>query len=58
MTEIASFEEDIKLYQEQLDVVTVGLKDDPGNPELLALKADTCPEAQGAISAGPREVVA
>ncbi|KAI0138899.1 hypothetical protein F4776DRAFT_662600 [Hypoxylon sp. NC0597] len=40
MTDIASLEEDIKQYQEQLDVVNIGLKDDPGNAELLALKSE------------------
>ncbi|KAI1406136.1 hypothetical protein F4819DRAFT_287193 [Hypoxylon fuscum] len=40
MTDIVSLEEDIKQYQEQLDVVYSGLKDDPGNAELLALKSE------------------
>ncbi|KAI0386315.1 hypothetical protein F5Y04DRAFT_120166 [Hypomontagnella monticulosa] len=40
MADIASLEEDIKQYQEQLDVVNTGLKDDPGNAELLALKSE------------------
>ncbi|OTA91889.1 hypothetical protein M434DRAFT_32283 [Hypoxylon sp. CO27-5] len=40
MADIASLEEDIKQYQEQLDVVNIGLKDDPGNAELLALKSE------------------
>ncbi|KAI1100638.1 hypothetical protein F4804DRAFT_37725 [Jackrogersella minutella] len=40
MADIGSLEEDIKQYQEQLDVVNIGLKDDPGNAELLALKSE------------------
>ncbi|KAI1205523.1 uncharacterized protein F4807DRAFT_464610 [Annulohypoxylon truncatum] len=40
MADITSLEEDIKQYQEQLDVVNLGLKDDPGNAELLALKSE------------------
>ncbi|KAI1807860.1 hypothetical protein F4811DRAFT_419167 [Daldinia bambusicola] len=40
MADIASLEEDIKQYQEQLDVVNAGLKDDSGNAELLALKSE------------------
>ncbi|CAJ2505189.1 Uu.00g125830.m01.CDS01 [Anthostomella pinea] len=40
MSEIAGIEEDIKQYCEQLDVVHAGLKDDAGNAELLALKAE------------------
>ncbi|KAI1638246.1 hypothetical protein F4809DRAFT_639761 [Biscogniauxia mediterranea] len=40
MADIASIEEDIKQYQEQLDVVNAGLKDDAGNAELLALKSE------------------
>ncbi|KAI0898818.1 hypothetical protein F4806DRAFT_314952 [Annulohypoxylon nitens] len=40
MADINSLEEDIKQYQEQLDVVSIGLKDDPGNAELLALKSE------------------
>ncbi|RYP11537.1 hypothetical protein DL765_007726 [Monosporascus sp. GIB2] len=40
MSDITSIENDIKQYQEQLDVVNAGLKDDPGNAELLALKQE------------------
>ncbi|KAI2628546.1 hypothetical protein GGR54DRAFT_636264 [Hypoxylon sp. NC1633] len=40
MSDVTSLEEDIKQYQEQLDVVHAGLKDDPGNAELLALKSE------------------
>jgi len=40
MSDIASLEADIRSYQEQLDVVNSGLRDDPGNDELLALKAE------------------
>ncbi|KAI1373499.1 hypothetical protein F4677DRAFT_217443 [Hypoxylon crocopeplum] len=40
MADVASLEEDIKQYKEQLDVVNAGLKDDPGNAELLALKSE------------------
>ncbi|KAI0152667.1 hypothetical protein GGR57DRAFT_167913 [Xylariaceae sp. FL1272] len=40
MADIASIEEDIKQYQEQLDVVNAGLRDDAGNAELLALKSE------------------
>ncbi|KAI2468681.1 hypothetical protein F4781DRAFT_432205 [Annulohypoxylon bovei var. microspora] len=40
MADIGSLEEDIKQYQEQLDVVNIGLKDDSGNAELLALKSE------------------
>ncbi|KAI1078860.1 hypothetical protein F5B20DRAFT_581892 [Whalleya microplaca] len=40
MSEITNLEDDIKQYQEQLDVVHAGLKDDPGNGELLALKSE------------------
>ncbi|OTB00914.1 hypothetical protein M426DRAFT_64974 [Hypoxylon sp. CI-4A] len=40
MADIANIEEDIKQYREQLDVVYSGLKDDPGNAELLALKSE------------------
>ncbi|KAI5922481.1 hypothetical protein F4810DRAFT_711596 [Camillea tinctor] len=40
MADITSIEEDIKQYQEQLDVVNAGLKDDAGNAELLALKSE------------------
>ncbi|KAI0026112.1 hypothetical protein F4780DRAFT_785233 [Xylariomycetidae sp. FL0641] len=40
MSEIAGIEDDIKQYREQLDVVHSGLKEDPGNAELLALKAE------------------
>jgi survival-of-motor-neuron-related-splicing factor 30 len=40
MSDIASLEADIKQYQEQLDVVNGGLKDEPGNQELLALKSE------------------
>lgn len=40
MSDLASLEADIKQYQEQLDVVNGGLKDDPGNDELLALKSE------------------
>ncbi|KAF5502742.1 Splicing factor spf30 [Colletotrichum aenigma] len=38
--EIAALEADRKQYQEQLDVVHAGLKDDPGNPELESLQAE------------------
>ncbi|KAI1175622.1 hypothetical protein F4777DRAFT_318781 [Nemania sp. FL0916] len=40
MTDIASIEEDIKQFREQLDVVEAGLRDDPSNGELLALKSE------------------
>ncbi|KAI1777371.1 hypothetical protein F4818DRAFT_346252 [Hypoxylon cercidicola] len=40
MADITSLEEDIKQYQEQLDVVNAGLKDDSNNAELLALKSE------------------
>ncbi|KAI0466557.1 hypothetical protein F4859DRAFT_298717 [Xylaria cf. heliscus] len=40
MAEIASIEEDIKQFREQLDVVEAGLRDDPSNAELLALKSE------------------
>ncbi|KAI4859345.1 hypothetical protein F4820DRAFT_173540 [Hypoxylon rubiginosum] len=40
MADITSLQDDIKQYQEQLDVVNAGLKDDPGNAELLALKSE------------------
>ncbi|ORY62596.1 uncharacterized protein BCR38DRAFT_459059 [Pseudomassariella vexata] len=40
MSDIISLEEDIKQYREQLGVVNAGLKDDPGNAELLALKSE------------------
>ncbi|KAM0322291.1 hypothetical protein ACHAQA_009580 [Verticillium albo-atrum] len=39
-SQIASFEEDRKAYQEQLDVVLAGLKDDPENAELRNLQAE------------------
>ncbi|KAI0477341.1 hypothetical protein GGR56DRAFT_403564 [Xylariaceae sp. FL0804] len=40
MADIASIEEDIRQYREQLEFVSTGLKDDPGNAELLNLKAE------------------
>ncbi|KAI3317761.1 hypothetical protein HD806DRAFT_540949 [Xylariaceae sp. AK1471] len=40
MADITSIEEDIKQFREQLDVVDSGLRDDPGNAELLALKSE------------------
>ncbi|KAI8626427.1 hypothetical protein F5Y19DRAFT_222908 [Xylariaceae sp. FL1651] len=40
MADISSIEDDIKQYREQLDVVHAGLRDDPGNAELLALKSE------------------
>ncbi|KAI1813438.1 hypothetical protein GGS20DRAFT_476580 [Poronia punctata] len=40
MADITSIERDIKDFREQLDVVESGLKDDPGNAELLALKSE------------------
>ncbi|KAH9890188.1 hypothetical protein F4778DRAFT_375722 [Xylariomycetidae sp. FL2044] len=40
MADIANIEGDIKQYQEQLELVNAGLKDDPGNEELLALKSE------------------
>ncbi|KAI1265370.1 hypothetical protein F5Y18DRAFT_50465 [Xylariaceae sp. FL1019] len=40
MADISSIEDDIKQYQEQLDVVNAGLRDDAGNAELLALKSE------------------
>ncbi|KXJ89845.1 hypothetical protein Micbo1qcDRAFT_177039 [Microdochium bolleyi] len=40
MSDIASLEADIRQYQEQVDVVNAGLRDDPSNEELLALKAE------------------
>ncbi|KAI1326595.1 hypothetical protein F5Y16DRAFT_400292 [Xylariaceae sp. FL0255] len=40
MADIVSIEEDIKQYQEQVDVVNAGLRDDPSNAELLALKSE------------------
>ncbi|KAI0395273.1 hypothetical protein F5Y17DRAFT_209813 [Xylariaceae sp. FL0594] len=40
MADITSIEEDIKQFREQLDVVESGLKDDPRNSELLALKSE------------------
>ncbi|KAH7020884.1 uncharacterized protein B0I36DRAFT_353619 [Microdochium trichocladiopsis] len=40
MSDIASLEADVRQYQEQVDVVNGGLRDDPGNEELLALKAE------------------
>ncbi|KAI1504720.1 hypothetical protein F5X99DRAFT_347823 [Biscogniauxia marginata] len=40
MADIGTIEDDIKQYQEQLDVVNAGLKDDSGNAELLALKSE------------------
>ncbi|KAI2628166.1 hypothetical protein GGS21DRAFT_545709 [Xylaria nigripes] len=40
MTDINSIEEDIKQFREQLDVVEAGLRDDPNNAELLALKSE------------------
>ncbi|KAI0198141.1 hypothetical protein F4808DRAFT_436648 [Astrocystis sublimbata] len=40
MADITSIEEDIKQFREQLDVVEAGLRDDPGNAELLDLKSE------------------
>ncbi|KAI0425458.1 hypothetical protein F5Y09DRAFT_346702 [Xylaria sp. FL1042] len=40
MADIASIEEDVKQFREQLDVVEAGLRDDPSNAELLALKSE------------------
>ncbi|KAI1087300.1 hypothetical protein F5B19DRAFT_486828 [Rostrohypoxylon terebratum] len=40
MADINSLEEEIKQYQEQLDAVNIGLKDDPGNAGLLDLKSE------------------
>ncbi|KAI0515040.1 hypothetical protein F5B22DRAFT_199368 [Xylaria bambusicola] len=40
MADITSIEEDIKQFREQLDVVETGLRDDPSNAELLALKSE------------------
>ncbi|KAI1848876.1 hypothetical protein JX265_001206 [Neoarthrinium moseri] len=40
MADVASLEEDVNAYREQLDVVNLGLKEDPGNAELLALKSE------------------
>ncbi|TGJ86339.1 hypothetical protein E0Z10_g2409 [Xylaria hypoxylon] len=40
MADISSIEEDIKQFREQLDVVDAGLRDDPSNAELLALKSE------------------
>ncbi|KAI0174576.1 hypothetical protein BJ166DRAFT_587366 [Pestalotiopsis sp. NC0098] len=40
MADVASIEEDIKQYREQLEFVDLGLKDDPNNAELLALKSE------------------
>ncbi|KAK8085314.1 hypothetical protein PG997_006585 [Apiospora hydei] len=40
MADIASIQDDIKQYQEQVDFVNAGLKDDSGNAELLALKSE------------------
>ncbi|KAK7932414.1 hypothetical protein PG985_003126 [Apiospora marii] len=40
MADIASIQDDINQYQEQVDFVNAGLKDDPGNAELLALKSE------------------
>ncbi|KAF6826199.1 Splicing factor spf30 [Colletotrichum musicola] len=39
-SQIAALEEDCKQYQEQLDVVLSGLKDDPENAELKNLQAE------------------
>ncbi|TEA13363.1 Splicing factor spf30 [Colletotrichum sidae] len=39
-SQIAALEEDRKQYQEQLDVVAAGLKDDPENSELKNLQAE------------------
>ncbi|KAL1867319.1 hypothetical protein Daus18300_006438 [Diaporthe australafricana] len=38
--QLTQLEEEKKAYQEQLDIVYTSLKDDPGNAELLALKAE------------------
>ncbi|KAH8166385.1 hypothetical protein CIB48_g1849 [Xylaria polymorpha] len=40
MADISSIEGDIKQFREQLDVVEAGLRDDPSNAELLALKSE------------------
>ncbi|KAI1111312.1 hypothetical protein F5Y14DRAFT_425976 [Nemania sp. NC0429] len=40
MADVASIEEDIKQFREQLDVVEAGLRDDPSNAELLALRSE------------------
>ncbi|KAK9773116.1 putative Tudor domain-containing protein [Seiridium cardinale] len=40
MADVASIEEDIKQYREQLEVVDAGLREDPSNAELLALKSE------------------
>ncbi|KAI0133478.1 hypothetical protein BJ170DRAFT_164002 [Xylariales sp. AK1849] len=40
MADVASLADDIKQYREQLEVVNAGLRDDPGNAELLALKSE------------------
>ncbi|KAI0103987.1 hypothetical protein GGR51DRAFT_561363 [Nemania sp. FL0031] len=40
MADISSIEDDIKQFREQLDVVEAGLRDDPSNAELLALKSE------------------
>ncbi|GAP88240.1 putative splicing factor spf30 protein [Rosellinia necatrix] len=40
MADISSIEDDIKQFREQLDVVETGLRDDPSNAELLALKSE------------------
>ncbi|KAI1149654.1 hypothetical protein F4825DRAFT_453261 [Nemania diffusa] len=40
MADISSIEEDVKQFREQLDVVEAGLRDDPSNAELLALKSE------------------
>ncbi|KAF9875946.1 hypothetical protein CkaCkLH20_06392 [Colletotrichum karsti] len=39
-SDITALQEDRKQYQEQLDVVLAGLKDDPGNAELKNLQAE------------------
>ncbi|KAJ0109824.1 hypothetical protein N8I77_011155 [Diaporthe amygdali] len=38
--QLTQFEEEKKAYQEQLDIVSTSLKDDPESAELLALKAE------------------
>ncbi|KAI0536389.1 hypothetical protein GGR58DRAFT_397172 [Xylaria digitata] len=40
MADISSIKDDIKQFREQLDVVEAGLRDDPSNAELLALKSE------------------
>ncbi|KAH6647406.1 hypothetical protein BKA67DRAFT_594495 [Truncatella angustata] len=40
MADVAAIQEDIQQYREQLEVVDAGLRDDPNNAELLALKSE------------------